>query len=68
MKKILLVILLVTFTSSVYAGSCPMMANKVDGKIEQAQKIRDEACKAHESGDHKKSEELFEKAMNLFKS
>tara|TARA_Y100000768_G_C23842201_1_gene616724 strand:+ start:409 stop:615 length:207 start_codon:yes stop_codon:yes gene_type:complete len=68
MKKILLVILLVTFTSSVYAGSCPMMANKVDGKIEQAQKIRDEAWKAHESGDHKKSEELFEKAMNLFKS
>ena len=67
MKKILLVTLLVTFTSSVYAGSCPMMANKVDGKIEQAQKIRDEAMKAHESGDHAKADELFEKAMNLFK-
>ena len=68
MKKILLVTLLVTFTSSVYAGSCPMMANKVDSKIEQAQKIRDEAWKAHEAGDHAKADELFEKAMNLFKS
>ena len=39
---------------------------KIDGKIEQAQKIRDEAMKAHESGDHAKADELFEEAMELF--
>ena len=66
MKKFIITILLVLFTSSVYAGSCPMMANKVDGKIEQAQKIRDEAWKAHQSGDHAKADELFEEAMELF--
>ena len=68
MKKLLIIISLLAFTSSVYASSCPMMAKKIDGKIEQAQKIRDEAMKAHESGDHAKADELFEKAMNLFKS
>ncbi len=67
MKKLLIIISLLAFTSSVYASSCPMMAKKIDGKIEQAQKIRDEAMKAHESGDHAKADELFEKAMNLFK-
>tara|TARA_Y100001970_G_scaffold251577_1_gene324598 strand:+ start:1086 stop:1292 length:207 start_codon:yes stop_codon:yes gene_type:complete len=68
MKKILLVTLLVAFSSSVYASSCPMMVKKIDDKIEQVQKLRDEAMKAHESGDHSKADELFEKAMELFKS
>tara|TARA_B100000787_G_C16092331_1_gene249530 strand:- start:277 stop:552 length:276 start_codon:yes stop_codon:yes gene_type:complete len=68
MKKFLLISLLMLFTSSVYAGSCPMMAKKLDGKIEEAQKLRDAGFKAHESGDHVKSEELLSKAMELFKS
>ena len=67
MKKFLIVALLVAFSTSVYAGSCPMMANKIDNKIEQVQKLRDDAMKAHEAGDHAKADELFEKAMNLFK-
>tara|TARA_B100001123_G_C15194433_1_gene980771 strand:- start:1065 stop:1271 length:207 start_codon:yes stop_codon:yes gene_type:complete len=67
MKKILIVALLVAFSSSVYASSCPMMAKKIDDKIEQIQKLRDEAMKAHESGNHAKADELFEKAMELFK-
>ena len=67
MKKILIVALLVAFSSSVYASSCPTMAKKIDDKIEQAQKLRNEAMKAHESGDHAKADELFEKAMELFK-
>ena len=68
MNKIIIVLTLVLFTSSAYAGSCPMMAMKLDGKIEQAQKMRDAGMKAHEAGDHAKSEELLNKALDLFKS
>ena len=67
MKKILIATLLVAFSTSVYASSCPMMAKKIDDKIEEVQKIRDEAMKAHEAGDHAKADELSEKAMELFK-
>ena len=45
-----------------------MMAGKVKSKIEQAQKLHDAGMKAHSSGDHGKSEELLNKALNLFKS
>ena len=68
MKKIIIVLTLVLFTSSAYAGSCPMIAKKLDSKIEQVQKMRDAGMKAHEAGDHAKSEELLNKAMELFKS
>jgi hypothetical protein len=68
MKKLLLISILVLFTGSAYAGSCPMMAKSLDGKIEEAQKIRDAGVKAHEAGDHGKSEELLNKALELFKS
>ena len=68
MKKFLILSILVLFTSSAYAGSCPMMAKNLDSKIEEAQKMRDAGMKAHQSGDHAKSEELLNKAMELFKS
>ena len=68
MKNILILLTLVLFTSSAYAGSCPMIAKNLDSKIEEAQKMRDAGMKAHESGNHKKSEELLNKAMDLFKS
>ena len=68
MKSIIILLTLILFTSSAYAGSCPMMAKKLDGKIEQVQKMRDAGMKAHEAGDHAKSEELLNKAMDLFKS
>ena len=68
MKKLVLISILVLFTGSAYAGSCPMMAKSLDGKIEEAQKIRDAGVKAHEAGDHGKSEELLNKALELFKS
>ena len=68
MKKFLILSMLVVFSSSAYAGSCPMMAMKLDGKIEEAQKMRDAGMKAHEAGDHAKSEELLNKAMELFNS
>tara|TARA_B100000700_G_scaffold301271_1_gene370365 strand:+ start:219 stop:362 length:144 start_codon:yes stop_codon:yes gene_type:complete len=43
------------------------MAMKVDKKIEKAQSLRDAGMKAHEAGDHKKSEKMFKQALALFK-
>ena len=40
MKKILIISILILFTGSAYAGSCPMMAKKLDSKIEEVQKFR----------------------------
>tara|TARA_B100001057_G_scaffold99803_1_gene96786 strand:- start:140 stop:346 length:207 start_codon:yes stop_codon:yes gene_type:complete len=68
MKQFLILSILVVFSSSAYAGSCPMMAKNLDSKIEEAQKMRDAGMKAHEAGDHAKSEELLNKALELFKS
>ena len=68
MKNFLIISMLVLFTSSAYAGSCPMMAKNLDSKIEEAQKMRAAGMKAHDAGDHAKSEELLNKAMELFKS
>jgi len=68
MKKFLIITMLVLFTGSAYAGSCPMMAKNLGSKIEEAQKMHDAGIKAHEAGDHAKSEELLNKAMELFKS
>ncbi len=45
-----------------------MMANKVEKKIEEAKKFHADGLKAHQDGDHKKSEELLNKALDLFKS
>jgi hypothetical protein len=45
-----------------------MIAKNLDSKIKQAQQMRDAGMKAHEAGDHAKSEELLNKAMELFKS
>ena len=68
MKKFLIIMTFVLFTGSAYAGSCPMLAKKLDNKIEEASKMRDAGMKAHEAGDHAKSEELLKKAMELFTS
>ena len=68
MKKILTILTFILFTGSAYAGSCPMLAKNLDTKIEEASKMRDAGMKAHEAGDHAKSEELLNKAMELFKS
>ena len=68
MKRILITLCLVLFTSSAFAGSCPMMAKSLDDKIAEAQMLRAQGMEAHDSGDHAKSEELLSKAMELFKS
>ena len=63
MKNIILSIIFVMFTSTVFAGSCPMMANNIDAKIEEAQKLRDAGMKAHDSGDHAK--EVFKEIKKI---
>ena len=68
MKKILLAITLVIFSTSAFAGSCPMLSGKVKTKIEQAQKLHDGGMKAYSDGDHSKSEQLLNEALDLFKS
>ena len=68
MKNLIIASIIVLFSTSVFAGSCPMMAKQVDDKIKQAQELRDTAMAAHDSGDHSKSEELLNEALELFKS
>ena len=68
MKNILVALTLIMFTTSAFAGSCPMMAGKLKTKIEQAQQLHDAGMKAHSKGNHGKSEELLNKALDLFKS
>ena len=68
MKNLLIASIIVLFSTSVFAGSCPMMAKQIDDKIKQAQELRDNAMAAHDSGDHSKSEELLNEALELFKS
>ena len=67
MKKIALILSFVLFSSSVFAGSCPMMAKNLDAKIAEAQELRDAGMKAHDSGEHKKSVDLLNKALEMFK-
>jgi hypothetical protein len=67
MKKIILILALTLFTNSAYAGSCPMLAGKVQAKIEEAKKLHDEGVKEHSSGNHANSEKLLKKALDLFK-
>jgi len=67
MKKLIFILSLICFTGSAFAGSCPMMAKQIDEKITEAQKLRDEGMKAHDSGNHGKSEELLNSALELFK-
>ena len=68
MKKILIAIILVLFSSSAFAGSCLKLVGKIDEKMQQVMELRNAGKKAHEEGDHAKSEELLIKALDLFKS
>ena len=67
MKKIMLILTLIAFSSSAYAGSCPMLAGKLESKIEEAKKLHEDGMKAHKSGNHAQSEKLLKQALNLFK-
>ncbi len=67
MKKLILILSFVLFSSSAFAGSCPMLAMKIDAKIAKAQELREAGMNAHDSGNHEKSVELLNKALEMFK-
>ena len=68
MKKTFLILALILFSSSAFAGSCPMLWAEIDSKIEEIQKLRDDGKKAHDDGNHSKSEELLQEALKLLNS
>ena len=74
MKKYLLSLCFVLIANISLAGSCPMLWNKVDVKINditdenlklKVQELRDEGEKPHPDGDHSKSEKLLNEALDL---
>tara|TARA_B100001029_G_C14937267_1_gene381150 strand:- start:480 stop:686 length:207 start_codon:yes stop_codon:yes gene_type:complete len=68
MKKTFLILALILFSSSAFAGSCPMLWAEIDSKIEEIQKLRDDGKRAHDDGNHSKSEELLKEALKLLNS
>ena len=81
MRKILIILGVTFFSSSAFAGSCPMLWGELDSEIKIAkqsgmsldkvdliQKLRDSGKQAHDDGDHPKSEILLNEALILIKS
>ena len=77
MKQILISILFILFSTSSFAGSCPMLWGKIDSGINNVadeelkvkiQELRDAGKKAHSDGDHSESEKLLNEALSLINS
>ena len=81
MKNIFLIFVLILFSTKAFSYSCPMLWEELDyeinsaknsgvssEKIEKIQKLRDDGVKAHDDGNHEKSEELLNKALEMIKS
>ena len=81
MKNILLTIVFILFSTKAISYSCPMLWEELDYEINSAknsgmslkkikiiQKLRDDGVKAHDDGNHEKSEELLNKALEMIKS
>ena len=65
------------FSNQAYAGLCPILWGKIDKKldsindenlIKQVKQLRIDGEKAHSDGDHSKSENLLNKALNLIEN
>ena len=74
MKKIFLSIYLILISNFAFAGSCPILWDKVDSNINSVadkelkvkiQELRDAGEKAHSNGDHSESEKLLNEALSL---
>ena len=73
MKNLIITLTLVLFSTSAFAGSCPMKIGLIDkalsaGNIknaEQVRALRDKGEALHISGDHGDSVAVLEKAMKL---
>ena len=80
MKKMLISLIITLFTTSAFAGSCPMLWGELDSEIKIAkqsgmssdmidlfEKLRESGKKAHDDGNHAKSEILLSEALELIK-
>ena len=67
MQKLSIILIMLLFSNSAFAGSCPIMAKKVEEKISSAQKLYEEGVNAHSMGNHGESEKLLKEALDLFK-
>ena len=78
-KSFITLIILCFATVESYAGSCPGLIQKVDQTLSESKQIskqqfteikqlRDQGEKAHNSGEHKESEDLLKQALNLLES
>ena len=80
MKNIILSTIFVIFATSAFAGSCPMLWGELDSEIKIAkqsgmssdmidlfEKLRESGKKAHDDGNHAKSEILLSEALELIK-
>ena len=81
MRNFLLILFITIFTTNAFSYSCPMLWEELDyeinsaknsgvssEKIKKIQKLRDDGVKAHDNGNHEKSEELLNKALEMIKS
>ena len=81
MKNILLIFVFILFSTKAFSYSCPMLWEELDyeinsaknsgvssEKIKKIQKLRDDGVKAHDNGNHEKSEEFLNKALEMIKS
>ena len=81
MKNILLIFVLILLSTKAFSYSCPMLWEELDyeinsaknsgvslEKIKKIQKLRDDGVKAHDDGNHEKSEEILNKALEMIKS
>ena len=59
MQKLSVILIMLLFSNSAFAGSCPMMAKKVEEKISSAQKLYEEGVNTHSMGNHGESEKLL---------
>tara|TARA_B100000989_G_scaffold180575_1_gene135729 strand:+ start:157 stop:420 length:264 start_codon:yes stop_codon:yes gene_type:complete len=80
MLKNLIILIFLFFASDIsFAGSCPVLIQKIDQILSESKQIskeqfteikqlRDQGEKAHNSGEHKESEDLLNQALKLLES
>ena len=80
MFRLLITLIFLCFVSvKSYAGSCPILIGKIDQILSESKQIskeqfteikqlRDQGEKAHNSGEHKESEDLLNQALKLLES
>ena len=80
MLKNLIILIFLFFASDIsFAGSCPVLIQKIDQilsvskqiskeQFTEIKQLRDQGERAHNSGEHKESEDLLNQALKLLES